>query len=156
LNDDVKQKLEFYVESLPVDQFDDLDFLLEHTELSKSATKRLNKATMAELDEPLFFHLPKQVGDRIVSLFINSNSFGQANSFSTTVTKYAADFNKEQVEKIIKSCGNNYEIKNSFEVGTVINALRRNKSVSDEEIDSWLTEVSLKKYIKAKPEDEDS
>lgn len=155
LNDDVKQKLELYVESLPVDQFDDLEFLLEHTGLSKSATKRLNKATMAELNEPLFFDLPKQVGDRIVSLYVNSSSFDQANSFSTTVTRYAADFNKKQVEKIIKSCGENYEIRNSFEVGTVINALRRNKSVSDEEVDSWLTEVALKKYLKAKPEDED-
>lgn len=59
------------------------------------------------------------------------------------------------MEKIIKSCGENYEIRNSFEVGTVINALRRNKSVSDEEVDFWLTEVALKKYLKAKPEDED-
>ncbi|MDD5321633.1 MAG: hypothetical protein PHD43_13675 [Methylococcales bacterium] len=154
LNDDVKQKLESYVEFLPGDKFDDLEFLLEHTGLSKSAKKRLNKATKAELEESLFFDLPKAVGDRIVTLYIDSSSFDQANRFSTIVTRYAADFNKEQVEKIIKSCGENFEIRNSFEVGTVINALRRNKSVSDEEIDSWLTEVSLKKYIKTKPEDD--
>jgi hypothetical protein len=87
LNDDVKQKLELYVEFLPGDQFDDLEFLLEHTGLSKSATKRMNKATMDELNEPLFFDLPKQLGDRIVSLNVNSSSFDQANSFSTTVTR---------------------------------------------------------------------
>jgi hypothetical protein len=67
---------------------------------------------------------------------------------------YAEDFNKEQVKKIIKSCGENYEIRNSFEVATVINALRRNRSVSDENIDSWLAEVNLKQYTKAKLEDE--
>jgi hypothetical protein len=75
LNVDVKQKLELYVESLPENQFDHLEFLLEHTGLSKPASNRLNKTTRAELNGLLLFGLPKQIGDRIVKLFIDSNSF---------------------------------------------------------------------------------
>lgn len=149
LEPDVKQKLEAYVENLPKEKLDELDFLLSHTGLSSSANKRLRKTTRAEIDDPLFFDLPIQVGDRIVELYVESGSFDQANGFSSTVTRYASDFTKDQVEKIIRACGENYEIKNSFEVGTVINAMRKNKQVTDAEVDAWLIDVDLKKYAKS-------
>ncbi len=155
LEPDVKQKLEAYVENLPKEKLDELDFLLSHVGLSPSANKRLRKTTRAEIDDPLFFDLPIPVGDRIVELYVNSGSFDQANSFSSTVARYASDFTKAQVEKIIKACGENYEIKNSFEVGTVINAMRKNKLVTDAEIDAWLIDVDLKKYAKSDATEED-
>lgn len=65
---------------------------------------------------------------------------------------HSSDFTKKQIEKIIKACGENYEIKNSFEVGSVINSLRRNKTVTDKEIDSWLEEVGLQEYVKTEDE----
>jgi hypothetical protein len=148
LDDDVKQKLAAYVEYLPEEKLDDLEFLLEHSGLSAAAIKRLHKTTRAELDDTLFFTLPRQVGDRIVKLYVDSESFGQANSFASTVTRYASDFTKDQVEKVIKACGENSQIENSFGIGTVINALRRNKSVNDQEVNSWLKSVDLEKYIK--------
>ena len=95
-----------------------------------------------------FFILPSLVGDRIVKLYAESQSFEQANSFSSVVVRHAYDYTKGQVERIIRACGNNYEIKESFEVTTVINAMRQNKSVTDEEIDEWLIDVGLKKYTK--------
>ncbi|MET0076216.1 MAG: hypothetical protein ABW130_18345 [Candidatus Thiodiazotropha lotti] len=151
LDPDVKQKLESYVEKLPKEQLEEIDFLLTHTGLSASAKKRILIATRAELDHPLFFDLPTPVADRIVKLFIESGSFDQANSFSSTVTRYASDFSKDQVEKIIRACGENGQIKDSFQIGSVINSMRKNKNVSDEEIDSWLTDVGLKEYAKAEP-----
>lgn len=148
LDSDVKQKLEAYVEDLPKEKLYELEFLLSHKGLSLSANKRLQKTTRSEIDEPLFFELPISVGDKIVNLFVESRSFDQANSFSSTVTRYALDFTREQVEKIIRACGENYEIKNSFEVETVVNAMRKNKKVSDAEVNSWLTDVELEKHAK--------
>jgi uncharacterized protein YjaZ len=136
---------------LQLDNLDDLDLLLSHEGLAKSAQRRLLKTTRAEIAEPLFFDLPIQVGDRIAELYAGSGSFDQANSFSATVTRYASDFTKEQVEKIIRACGENFEIRNSFEVGAVINAMRTNKNVKDGEIDEWLTDVGLKQYAKTEP-----
>jgi len=129
--------------------------LLSHVGLSPSANKRLRKTTRAEIDDPFFFDLPIPVGDRIVELYVKSGSFDQANSFSSTVTRYASDFTKAQVEKVIKACGENYEIKNNFEVGTVINAMRKNKHVTDAEIDAWLIDVDLQKYAKSDATEED-
>jgi hypothetical protein len=156
LNDDVKQKLEDYVERLPREELADLYYLLETTGLSVSATKRLNITTRDELSDAPFFLLPRQVGDRIVKLYVASGSFELANNFSSTVITYASDFTKEQIEKIIRACGENGEIKSSFKVGNVINALRRNKSVNDQEVDSWLTDVGLDKYAKTEPDGKDS
>lgn len=143
LESDVKQKLEAFVENLPKDELDELDFLLDHSGLKESAIKRVKKATRSDLSSPEFFILPEEVGDRIVELYANSCSFDQANSFSKTVARHAIDYTKEQIERIIKACGENYEIKNSFEISTVINALRKNQSVTDTEIDAWLEKVEL-------------
>lgn len=154
LDEDVQQKIQAYAENLPGDKLEELNFLLEHLGLSVAATKRAKRATRTELKDSLFFILPPQVGDRIVELYAESGSFDQANSFSSTVTTNSSDFTKEQVEKVIKACGENYEIKNSFEVGTVINAMRRNKSVTSEEIDLWLNEVGLKEYVKSDSEED--
>ena len=154
LDKDVQQKIQAYVADLPGEKLEELNFLIEHSGLSDAATRRANKASRTELKGSIFVTLPPQVGNRIVELYANSGSFDQANSFSTAVTRNSSDFNKEQVEKIIRACGDNYEIKNSFEVGAVINAMRRNKSVTNEEIDIWLNEVDLKEYVKAEPEEE--
>lgn len=151
LDPDVKQKIEAYVEKLPKEKLEEVEFLLTHSGLSSSARKRVRIATMADLDDPLFFDLPAPVADRIVKLFVESGSFDQANSFSSTVTRYASDFSKEQVEKIIRACGENGQIKECFQIGSVINSMRKNKNVTDAEIDTWLTEVGLKGYAKSKP-----
>ena len=148
LEPDVKQKLESFVENLPKEDLDELEFLLSHSGLKSAADRRVKYATRSDLGAPAFFILPSLVGDRIVKLYAESQSFEQANSFSSVVVRHAYDYTKGQVERIIRACGNNYEIKESFEVTTVINAMRQNKSVTDEEIDEWLIDVGLKKYTK--------
>ena len=150
LESDVKQKLETFVENLPKEKLHELDFLLTHSGLKDSAIKRIKYATRADLKVPMFFTLPQLVGDRIVELYAGSRSFDQANSFSSTVTLHVLDYTKDQVERIIRACGENYEIVNSFEVTTVINTMRENKCVTDAEIDTWLGDVGLNKYVKNK------
>jgi hypothetical protein len=147
LDSDVKQKLEAYVEALPKEKLDKLDFLLVHSGLSSSARKRVKTASRADLGYPLFSDLPEPVGDRIVELFVGSSSYDQANSFSSTVSRYASDFSKEQIEKIIRGCGENGQIKDSFQVATIINSMRKSKKVSDEELNYWLNEVGLYQYL---------
>lgn len=151
LDADVKQKLEAYVEELPKEQLDKIDFLLAHAGLSSSANKRIRIATRADLAYPLFFDFPIPVADRIVKLFVESKSFDQANSFSSTVIMYALDFSKEQVEMIIRACGENDQIRDSFQIGSVINSMRKNENLTDTEIDAWLMDVGLKRYAKSEP-----
>jgi len=153
LDDDVKQKIQSYVESLPKGRLEELYFLLPHKGLQKAAKKRVRFASRSELNDALFFDLPEEVAERIVKLFSESSSFDQANSFSPVVTRYASDFNANQVENIVKSCGDNFEIRNSFEVGSVINSLRKNKNVSETEFNDLLRNAGLKEYAKSESEE---
>ena len=149
---DVKQKIEAFVENLPTENFDDIDIILSLNFLVGSAEKRISKATRKEISETLFFDLPTQVGNRVVELYEQSRSFDQANSFAPTVALHARDYTREQIKSIIEASGNNDQITNSFEVGTVIKALRANQLVTDDEIDRWLDDADISKYKKTKHE----
>lgn len=110
----------------------------------------MRKATRIELDESLFFVIPIQVSDRIIELYSASRNFDQANSFASTVIRYANDYSKEQVQRVIKACGENDQIEYSIEIGSVINALRKNGNVNDDQVNEWLVEVDLEKFVKIK------
>jgi hypothetical protein len=151
---DIRQKFQTYVENLPKEKLDDIDVFLSIVDLKKYAERRLKKATMAELDEHLFFSVPLQVSDRIIELYSESRNFDRANDFASTVILYAGDYTKEKIQKIVSACGDNDQIKYSFKVGSVINALRKNANVTDEEVDEWLVESDLKKFAKIIDEEE--
>lgn len=148
LEQDVKQKLQAYVEKLPKDQLENIDVFLSIKELEKSAEKRINIANRAELDESLFFGIPPQVCERIIQLYFESRSFEQANSFAPVVIRYAVDYTREQAKKLVLACGKNDQIRHSYEVSSVINAIRKNEHVTDEELDDWLLEAGLHEFIK--------
>jgi hypothetical protein len=150
LDVDVRQKFESYVENLPKDKFDDIETFLSFGDLKKFAEIRLRNSTRAELDGLLLFVVPSQVSDRIIELYSESESFEQANDFAATVIRYAVDYSKKQIEKIISACGGNYQIENSFEIRSVINSLRKNKDVTDENMDEMLVAAGLTNFVKVK------
>lgn len=152
--DDIRNKIESYVEGLPKDRFDSVELFLTIKDLEKSANIRLNKATRVELEEALFSTLPSGVGDRVVELFVESRNFDQANSFASTVSAYALDYSLEQVEKIIKACGDNDQIQYSYHIGSVIGSLRKNEQVGEEQFEAWLVEAELNNYCKKNNDDE--
>lgn len=155
LEADIRQKIQTYVENLPKEEIENIDIFLSIQGLKSFAEKRLKKATRTELDEAIFFVIPLQVSDRIIELYSESRNFDQANNFASTVIRYATDYSKEQIQKIISVCGDNDQIKHSFDVGSVINSIRKNKNAIDDEIDGWLVEADLKRFAKIKDNEAD-
>lgn len=155
LEADIRQKIQTYVENLPKEEIENIYIFLSIQGLKSFAEKRLKKATRTELDEAIFFVIPLQVSDRIIELYSESRNFDQANNFASTVIRYATDYSKEQIQKIISVCGDNDQIKHSFDVGSVINSIRKNKNANDDEIDGWLVEVDLKRFAKIKDNEAD-
>lgn len=155
LEADIRQKIQTYVENLPKEEIENIDIFLSIQGLKSFAEKRLKKATRTELDEAIFFVIPLQVSDRIIELYSESRNFDQANNFASTVIRYATDYSKEQIQKIISVCGDNDQIKHSFDVGSVINSIRKNKNANDDEIDRWLVEADLKRFAKIKDNEAD-
>lgn len=155
LEADIRQKIQTYVENLPKEEIENIDIFLSIQGLKSFAEKRLKKATRTELDEAIFFVIPLQVSDRIIELYSESRNFDQANNFASTVIRYATDYSKEQIQKIISVCGDNDQIKHSFDVVSVINSIRKNKNANDDEIDGWLVEADLKRFAKIKDNEAD-
>ena len=155
LEADIRQKIQTYVENLPKEEIENIDIFLSIQGLKSFAEKRLKKATRTELDEAILFVIPLQVSDRIIELYSESRNFDQANNFASTVIRYATDYSKEQIQKIISVCGDNDQIKHSFDVGSVINSIRKNKNANDDEIDGWLVEADLKRFAKIKDNEAD-
>lgn len=155
LEADIRQKIQTYVENLPKEEIENIYIFLSIQGLKSFAEKRLKKATRTELDEAIFFVIPLQVSDRIIELYSESRNFDQANNFASTVIRYATDYSKEQIQKIISVCGDNDQIKHSFDVGSVINSIRKNKNANDDEIDGWLVEADLKRFAKIKDNEAD-
>lgn len=149
LEPSVQQKLEDYVEGLPKDKLSELSTLLTHPGLSVHAEKRVKRLTRTDLKDFYPGGTPPQYIDRVAELYIDSESFSEANSFASTVIKQAANFNKDQIEEIIIASGKNSQIKESLKIGFVISSLRKNESVSDHEIDNWLENAELIEYIKS-------
>jgi hypothetical protein len=149
LDRSVQQKLEDYVEALPKDKLFELSSLLTHPGLSAHAEKRVGRLTHSDLKDIYPVGIPSQYIDRMIELYIDSNSFSEANSFASTVIQQSVNFNKDQIKKIIIASGDNSQIKESLKIGNVISALRKNESVNDHEIDTWLKEAELIEYVKS-------
>lgn len=152
---DVKHRIQAYVENIPPDKIEEFDFLLEYKHLSKFAQERINYATREELAEAMFFILPKEISERMAKLYAESSSFDEANDFAPVINIHCSDFSKDQIELIINACGENSQIRNSFAVGSVINSLRKNTNIDDDEFNKLLIDCTLEKYVKSEAEQED-
>ncbi len=147
LDEDIKQKLENYTENLPSNHIDELEYLLTEPNLRAAAIKRVKKITRNELAIPLFFDLPFEIAEQIVSLYTRSFAFSQANDFASTISVYAKEFTKEQVLNIIEACGKNSQIKDSRQLSSVLFSLRQNNNITKIEFDNALTKVQLSIFI---------
>ncbi len=153
LEDDIKQKIELYLEILPKENIGFIENLWDIPELIPSLNKRINKMSREEMEHVIFFSISKVAADKVVEIYGDSNSFSQANSFSNTVRMYATDFSKEQIERIISACGENEQIKYSKTLDSVVKSLMNNKNISEDEFNTWLHEADLNDLIEDKSQD---
>jgi hypothetical protein len=152
VENDVRQRIENFVSALPSDLIDNIDFLLSFAPLRKQALSRVAVATHAELKDTIFFVLPSEVADRLITIYLDSQSFDQANEWAKHLAIHASDFNEDQIRRIVKSAANNGQVLYSFELGVFLNVLRSRKRISEEEFDGLLKANGLSKYAPALPQ----
>lgn len=149
---DVRQRLANFVSALPTDGFDDLDFLLKFEPLKDSAEIRVCFATRTELKNLFFFDLPSQIADRLIELYLQSKNFDQANDLAKELSSNASDLTAEHIKRILIGAHKNDQVLFSFELGSLLSALRARKKLSEEEFDALLHEHGLSEYAPAKPQ----
>lgn len=146
---DVRQRIESFVSALPSDLIDDVDFLLSFAPLRKQTLSRIAVATREELKDTLFFVLPAEVSDRLITIYLESRNFDQANEWAKHLAIHASDFNEDHIRRIVTSAAKNEQILYSFELGALLSVLRSRKKISEEDFDGLLKANGLSKYAPA-------
>lgn len=155
LDDDIAQKLKNYVKDLPADEIDELDVLLAVEPLKESAEQRIRKISIKELADTLFFGIPEQLGDHLISMYLKSPSFDFANRLGKEIIQYADDFSGDQVRRVLTNAGENGQVTGSFELRAVLNAFRKYKKVPPREFESLLAAHGLGEYVEDIPDELD-
>ncbi len=145
---DVKQKIENYVQNLPIKDLTILDNFLDFKPLQLHAKIRVSKIhQQEELDATIDFGIHPIIADRSIEIYLSSNSYEYSNNWSKFITRNSDDYSSDQIEKIVKGIGANDQIKDSFSVASVISALRKQNKLEPLVFEKLLEENDLKKHM---------
>lgn len=153
LDADIMQKTLIYAEDLPEEDMEIIEEMMAFPVFADAIEKRLSKATRKELANVAFWAPPPQALNRIISLYSKSGSYVQANLLASAIKRYAPDYSSDEVQCIIKACGENGQIRDSHEVSGVISALIKHSKASESEIGAWLREAGLERYLPSAVDD---
>ena len=152
LEPDVRQRIQGFVTSLPIEGFYDLEFLLAFEPLRQAAEHRVKYASRADLTDVFFFDLPSKIADRFIELYLQSKSFDQANELAKKLSVYASDLSVDHVRRIVIGAQKNEQVLYSFELGALLSALRARNKLPGNDFDAMLKENQLAEYAPAAPQ----
>lgn len=154
LDTDMKQKTLIYAEDLPEGDMEIIEEMMAVSVFAEAIEKRLSKATRKELANVAFRAPPPQALNRIISLYAESGSYAEANLLASAVKRYAPDYSSDEVQRIIKACGENGQIRGSRQVPAVLSALRNDSKASESDVEVWLREAGLARYLPSAGDDD--
>ncbi|MFQ6554474.1 hypothetical protein Q7F05_00765 [Pseudomonas sp. Lb2C1-1] len=118
-----------FVENAPPALFNDFDWFYISppvpAELVAISNKRIMKATHAEIDRAGWLVIPPIVIDRLMTIYCNSASFAEANTYGRTLRQMLQDLEPtyKQVSEIVRMASKNDQIKHSNELPNVLRQL---------------------------------
>lgn len=146
LEADVVQRVQNYVRNLPSNAFDDVEFLLRYPPLQSQAKERIQRATRQDINGALFFDMPPEVADRLITIYLASTSFDEANSCAKQLILITADLTADHVRRLLTSVGTKDQVRGSFQLGPLIANLRTKRKLSPEEFERMLKENGLDEF----------
>lgn len=152
LDVDIRQRLQNYVTSLPAQDLDDLEFLLDLAPLKKFAEHRVNFAKGEELLDLFFFDLHPKIADRLIELFLDSHNFDNANAIAKYLSLHATDLSEDHVRRILVGAHLNDQVRYSFELGSLLSTLRKRNKIPEGDFDALLHANGLSKFAPATPQ----
>lgn len=143
---DVVQRLRNYVKDLPSNDIMELEFLLDYPPLKSEAFNRVKKITIKEISSSMIFFIPSVMMDHLITIYLKSSSFDEANSWVKEMLIYIDDFTESHVRRIIESVSEKEQIRKSFQLGALIAGLRKKEKISKAEFELLLQENDLNEY----------
>jgi hypothetical protein len=144
-NEEVRIRLEEYVQNLPIDDFEDLHYLLEIPLLAKHARNRINNVTHEEVYRIRQQQLPDPLVDKLVSLYCEVESYSDANKIGALLDFNANLLNPSRVGEIVKCAKLNYSIYKNDKITVLAKTLLEDGKISRDTFDElWLLDSRRK------------
>lgn len=147
LDADVAQRLQNFVDSLPSERFEELEFLLCFPPLQEQARYRLNRATVEDFEFALFFDMPTEITDRLIEIYLSSVSYAQASTCAKQMISNLTDFTDTHVRRILQGINTNNQVRGSSQVGILISALREKEKIPSDQFEVLLQENGLEEFM---------
>lgn len=147
LEADVTQRIQNYVENLPTEYYENLEFLLMYPPLQSQAKLRLRASTQEDVVHSLFFEIPAEIADHFIKMYLASSSFDRANAYAKNLILYAGDFTADQVRRLLTNISKNDQVCGSYQLGPLIANLRIKGKVPQEEFEGLLKNNGLDGFV---------
>jgi hypothetical protein len=135
--------LQNYVVDLPSSEIERISFLLRFVPLQRQARQRLRKISRVEVERSIFFDFHSELGDWMISQYLQSKSFDDANYWAQHILQYTSDFNGEQVRSLVVGAAGNSQVTGSFQLPVLVNNLRSKNVIPEGEFDRLIEENNL-------------
>jgi len=155
IDNDVKQKLENYVENLPTAEIFRLDGLLELKPLQLYAQKRFYKITQKELSDLCCFGASDSVIELSIKLFLTPNLQQSTVDWVGFIQENASDYSLDQVKIIIEDISLNDQIEKFGKIRNMITAFKQSKKLDQTIFENLIRENNLQKYMSSKNDEDD-
>ncbi|AZM72855.1 hypothetical protein [Xanthomonas vasicola] len=148
IDTDVSQRIQNFIQNLPSASFDVIYIALEIPALVSTAERRARRSTLEEISSTPWFTLPRVVADRLVTLYLESHSFNEANQIAKQLSSYASELKKEHVLRLISGAAANAEITGSFSFSPLLATIKaRVPEVTDlGDFDTLLQQHGLERF----------
>lgn len=145
--EDVSIRLRAYVAAMPSpDLSTSLASGLGLSLTATSARERTEYLTLAEIRDITTSSptgtIPEEVLDRLVSLYEEAESYDVANTIADTLAACVDSLDNQLAQRVIQATGNS-QVRESFTLRHVLNAVRQGGALSPEEFDRLMTDRGL-------------
>ncbi|ROZ69401.1 hypothetical protein [Ramlibacter sp. WS9] len=161
LRDDVRVRLQAFVQKLPPNLGLDFEFMLGFEPLRRAAEGRVSVAEKSELIGQFYLEIPTKVGDRMIGLLSNSTSDRDAEDLLLFLRQNSMDLNVTQIRDLVAGLAKNAFAMKSPQLGPFLGELRselRARDVlSSEEFSALLAEHGLSLFAQtmSEPQEDD-
>jgi hypothetical protein len=147
LDEGQQTRVKAFVMNLPQDEITYVEELLQYEPLAGSAGARVAKMTLKDFNNAFFFIMPSLVRERLIEAYAASASFEEANSWGHVIQGSAVDLERREVKQILETINKNGQIKGSFQLRPVVQALRKSRGYSDAEFNALLVDNGLDEFV---------
>jgi hypothetical protein len=144
LEDDQIARLQQFASRLSADELDWLDLIADIPQLRTAAEERAQRITAEELQPGRFLYLPNLARAKIMRMYTKVKHYDSANAWGKIVASYADEFLPNEVREVLIAAAENPEIKDSFQISKVINALRTKNEQLPTEFEELVAAVQAK------------